>query len=64
MIRTPLLKRAMYTVPVIGALLFGTSQVFAAPARQAQEAVCHEDLCQQWCGGPAFCEPTGACICI
>lgn len=64
MTRIRTLKHALFALPVAGAMLFGASQVFASPVARTSEAVCHEELCQQWCGGPAFCEGGRTCICI
>ena len=62
MTRIRLLKRALYVVPVIGAMGFGATQVFASAA--PREALACSKLCLKECG-PAggVCSSSGVCIC-
>ncbi len=62
--RPVMFTRVLFPAAVAATLLFGAAQAFASSGAQTQARACHEDLCAQWCGGPAFCEPSGACICI
>ncbi|HEU4880604.1 MAG TPA: hypothetical protein VFT45_00125 [Longimicrobium sp.] len=63
MTRIRLLKRALYVVPVIGAMAFGTTQVFASSTAQEARA-CTPKQCLLTCG-PAggVCSSSGVCIC-
>lgn len=62
MTRTRLLKRALYVVPVIGAMVFGTAQAFASAA--PREALACSKGCFLECG-PAggICSTQGFCYC-
>jgi hypothetical protein len=57
------MKRVLFALPVVGAILFGTSQVFAAPAPPKQEASCPEELCTRTCAGPWWCDGLN-CVCF
>jgi hypothetical protein len=62
MTRTRLLKRVLYVVPVLGAMAFGTTQVFASAT--PREALACSKGCFLECG-PAggVCSAYGVCIC-
>lgn len=65
MTRISMLKRALYVVPVFGAIVFGATQVFASPASSQREA---ERACSKRCWtecGPAggVCNAYGVCVC-
>jgi hypothetical protein len=63
MTRTRLLKRALYVVPVIGAMVFGSAQVFASTAPR-QELACTPKQCILYCGAAGgVCSSAGYCIC-
>ena len=58
-------KRVLYVVPVVGAMVFGATQAFASPASAQREA---ERACSKRCWtecGPAggVCNPYGVCVC-
>jgi hypothetical protein len=64
MTRTRLLKRALYVVPVVGAMAFGTTQVFASTAAPAEQRACTPKQCFLQCGGAGgVCSSNGFCIC-
>jgi hypothetical protein len=59
MTRIRLIQRALYVIPVIGAISFGTAQAFAAATPQGKAgAYCTTTQCYNYCGGPG----TGACV--
>lgn len=57
------IKRVLYVVPVLGAMLFGAAQAFASAAAPAEQRACSK-LCLKECG-PAggVCSAYGVCIC-
>ena len=59
---TQLLKRALYVVPLAGAMVFGTAQAFASAA--PREALACSKGCFLECG-PAggVCSYYGVCVC-
>ena len=62
MTRTRLLKRALYVVPVIGAMVFGTAQAFASAA--PREALACSKGCFVECGPVGgICSSSGFCYC-
>ena len=62
MTRNRLLKRVLYVVPVIGAMVFGTTQVFASAT--PREALACSKLCLKECGAAGgICSSSGVCIC-
>jgi hypothetical protein len=62
MTRIRLLKRALYVVPVLGAVVFGTAQAVAAPAPK-EELACSR-RCWTECGpSGGVCSSSGYCIC-
>jgi hypothetical protein len=63
MTRIRLLKRVLYVVPVIGAMVFGTTQVFASTAPR-EELACVPRECYFSCGGAGgVCSYFGKCVC-
>ncbi len=65
MTRIRQLKRVLYVVPVMGAIVFGATQVFASPASGQGES---ERACSKRCWtecGPAggVCNRYGVCVC-
>lgn len=64
MTRIQQIKRVLYVVPVLGAVVFGTAQAFASPAVLRDEAACTPKQCLLQCG-PAggVCSSNGYCIC-
>jgi hypothetical protein len=63
MTRIRLIKRVLYVAPVIGAMVFGTTQVFASSAPR-EALACTPKQCLLYCG-PAggVCSSSGVCIC-
>lgn len=62
MTRTPLLKRALYVLPLVGAMVFGTAQAFATPVSR-EELACSKG-CWTECGPVGgVCSSYGYCIC-
>ncbi len=56
-------KRVLYVVPVIGAVVFGAVQAFAAPAVQREALACSMG-CLMECGGAGgVCSSYGYCVC-
>ncbi|HEX6037995.1 hypothetical protein [Longimicrobium sp.] len=57
------IKRVLYVVPVLGAMVFGATQVFASPVAQKEARACSKN-CWQECG-PAggVCNRYGVCVC-
>ncbi|HEU4880603.1 MAG TPA: hypothetical protein VFT45_00120 [Longimicrobium sp.] len=63
MIHIRLIRRVLYVVPVIGAMVFGTAQVFASTA-PGKELACVPRECYISCGGAGgVCSYYGKCIC-
>lgn len=63
MTRIQLLKRALYVVPLAGAMVFGTTQAFASAAPR-EAAACIPRECNFYCGGAGgVCSYYGVCIC-
>lgn len=62
MTRNRLVKRVLYVVPVLGAMVFGTAQAFASTA--PREVLACSKGCFLECG-PAggVCSSYGVCIC-
>lgn len=65
MTRTRLIQRALYVVPLVGAMVFGATQVFASPTAAPGDA---ERACSKRCWtecGPAggVCNAYGVCVC-
>jgi hypothetical protein len=63
MSRIRLIKRVLYVVPVIGAMVFGTAQAFASSTAPREERACSKG-CFLECG-PAggVCSYYGVCVC-
>lgn len=57
------IKRVLYVVPVLGAMVFGATQVFASPAAPREARACSKG-CFLECG-PAggVCSAYGVCVC-
>ncbi len=61
--RTQLLKRALYVVPVVGAMVFGTTQVFASTTAPQTKLACSRG-CFVECGPVGgLCSSSGFCYC-
>jgi hypothetical protein len=64
MTRIRLLKRVLFAVPVMGAMVFGTAQAFASTATQQEARACTVRGCNFYCGGAGgVCSAFGVCVC-
>jgi hypothetical protein len=63
MTRIRLIKRVLYVVPVLGAMVFGTAQAFASSSAPREELACSRG-CRLECGpSGGVCSTSGYCIC-
>jgi hypothetical protein len=63
MTRIQSIKRVLYVVPVVGAVVFGTAQAFASPAPREELACTTDKQCSLSCGAPGGICRSGICLC-